>query len=68
MTTPILRCSLVLFAMFVAACAHTTTTRCAESVQMRCLTPLECSYDASRGCEVCACAPPPYVRPEETHP
>ena len=66
--TRALRCSLALCAMLLPACAHTTTTRCAESVRTRCLTPLECSYDEARGCEVCACAPPPYVRPEQTRP
>jgi hypothetical protein len=34
---------------------HESGTVCPEYRDLRCLTPVECSMDRGRGCQVCAC-------------
>ncbi|HVY45662.1 MAG TPA: hypothetical protein VHB21_07275 [Minicystis sp.] len=35
--------------------------RCPGTWGYPCLTPRVCVYDAARGCQICRCAPPPFV-------
>ena len=47
--------------LFVAtACTGPGANRptCPESREVRCLTPVVCSHDAKRDCDVCACEAP----------
>jgi len=53
--------------MTVAACGPSIVT-CPGSDKVRCLTTPVCTYDKDRGCQVCRCAPPAYVRPEQIEP
>jgi hypothetical protein len=60
-----------LVSLCLAACgchAPKSAQTCPDNARARCLTAPVCSYDASRGCEVCHCGDPGYAPPERTPP
>jgi hypothetical protein len=51
-----------LAALAASGCATVhSQNRCNDGVVVRCVTPVVCAYDRTRGCEVCRCDSPPYV-------
>lgn len=61
--------------LLVALCSPVACTgpganrpTCPESRHVRCLTPLVCSHDDKRDCDVCACEPPVGAEPATLHP
>ncbi len=55
-------------AALALACTKTKPPACGDASALPCVTERVCEYDKSRGCTVCRCAAPPYVRPATTGP
>lgn len=53
----------------IAGCHSAKSAQtCPDGARTRCITAPVCAYDAQRGCEVCRCADPGYVPPQQTPP
>lgn len=56
------RALVALVALALAGCAGARAHgRCARRGELRCLTPVVCSYDSRLDCETCRCSDVPYT-------